>query len=123
MLCSATFDAVKHLLVLCLIFIGLASLSSVEARVCAHPNTQTQTGNDVVNSSNFQEHSANICNCSFLNHLAFKARSQRLQAVATNFNTTVNVLVIQSNKHNTVYNSPLYLPLIRLLLYPKHYFW
>jgi hypothetical protein len=114
---------VKQLLLLCLIFLAFTRFSSGEGRTLSQTSS-TSTVQPTIEKSNFdQDHSAQVRNCSLMDYDALKGRWQRVHLAAPSFDAELEIPAFQSAKQSASYISPPYLPLIRLLLYPSHYFW
>jgi hypothetical protein len=115
---------VRQLFVICTILIQLLGYVSAEARPTAQTMMGTQKESPLTISSSF--HGENPADITSLNHfasIAFKLRYQRALPAMTNWYNDITPVSVSSDKHSNVYSSPLFLPLIRLLLYPNHYFW
>jgi hypothetical protein len=70
-----------------------------------------------------QEHPADIAPSNHLGGNAFKLRYQRALPAIVKWCNDFFPIPAFLDKHCGVYTSPLFLPLVRSLLYPKHYFW
>jgi hypothetical protein len=112
---------VKRLLVICF-FIQLLGTHSVGAKMLAPIQSDTERPVTVLTSFP-PEHPADVTSLNGFAFTAFKSRHHRaLPAMANWFNEIIPVQ-FSLDRHLVIYTSPLFLPLIRYLLYPNHYFW
>ncbi|HEY6954985.1 MAG TPA: hypothetical protein VI385_07055 [Flavisolibacter sp.] len=114
----------KQLLVICVLTLQLFGLHSANAGMVAPVGAESITRKSAAHSLFLQrDHPAEISPTVRIVTTALKARYHRSPAGAVNVVDGASVLAVPSAKNPDNYTSPLYLPLIRLLLYPKHYFW
>ncbi|MGZ3881119.1 MAG: hypothetical protein ACXVBF_07275 [Flavisolibacter sp.] len=114
----------KQLLVICVLALQLFGAGSANARIVIPVGTETITKKSAAHSFFLQQdHPADISQTVRLANTALKARYHRSAGAAVSFGDPVNGLAVSPAKDPDNYSSPLYLPLIGLLLYPKHYFW
>lgn len=114
----------KQLLVICVLTLQLFGLHSAKAGMVAPVGTESITKKSAAHSFHLQQdYPADIIPTVRIATTALKARYHRSPGAAVNLVDAVNVLAVPAGKNPDNYTSPLYLPLIRLLLYPKHYFW
>ena len=110
----------RQVFTICAIFIQLLGYFSAEAKSAALLKTETRQESPETFSAFFQhDHPANITYSG--HHL--KVRYQRTSPDLIDLSSAPDLVYSRSGKRVDGYVSPLYLPLIRLLLYPNHYFW
>jgi hypothetical protein len=113
----------RQLLIICAIITQLLGYFSAEAKdnVQSKPLTELKAAYSVgsVFHENFPSEVTSSACCS---HLFFKIRYQRTIADITNWHHDPS-LVSRAGVFSSAYASPLYIPLIRMLLFPNHYFW
>jgi hypothetical protein len=86
--------------------------------------TGTQKEGPLTISSFFQqEHPADVTPSNHFAGTAFKSRYHRALPAMANWYNDILPVPVSSDKHLEIYTSPLFLPLVRSLLYPNHYFW
>jgi hypothetical protein len=115
---------VRQFFVICTILVQLLGYISAEAKMSVPAMTGTQKESPISISSSFQqEHPPHL---TFINHFAgraFKLRYHRAVPAMANWYNDILPVPVSSDQHLEVYTSPLFLPLVRSLLYPNHYFW
>ena len=114
----------KQLLVICVLALQLFGSHSANAGMVAPVGAESVTKKHAAHSLFLQQdHPADISPTVRIATTALKARCHRSPGAAASFSDAVNALAVRPDKNPDRYSSPLYLPLIRLLLFPKHYFW
>jgi hypothetical protein len=114
----------RQLFVISIILIQFLGGFSVEASAAAPTMRGIQKESPLTISSSFQqEHPADITASHHFASSAFKVRYQRTVPAMADWYSDVVTLPVFLDKHFKVYSSPLFLPLVRSLLYPNHYFW
>ena len=114
---------VKRALVLYIIFIQLLSYFSAAATSTAARNSEVHQEASIAAASFMRDQPAELTPSPHFTCTGFKVRDQRFVhslLVITGFHSN------NPGKLNTIAAIPYlppYRPLIRLLLYPKHYFW
>jgi hypothetical protein len=115
---------VRQFFVICTILVQLFGYLSAEAKVPAPAMAGTQKGSSLTISSSFQqEHPADLTSSNHFTGSAFKLRYHRTVPAMANWYNDLLPVPVSSDKYSNVYTSPLFLPLVRSLLYPNHYFW
>lgn len=111
----------RQVFTICAIFIHLLGFFSAEAKSTVLLKTETRQESPESFSAFFQhDHPANI---TYSVHQLVKVRYQRTSPSMVDLDSVPDLVYSASGKRIDGYISPLYLPLIRLLLYPNHYFW
>ena len=114
----------RKVFVLCTILIQLLGYVSAEAKPTAPNIWGTQKESPLSFSSSLhEENHADISSPNHFASIAFKLRYQRALPAMANWYNDILPVPVSADKHSYVYSSPLFLPLVRSLLYPNHYFW
>jgi hypothetical protein len=115
---------VKQILILFAILIQSFGFNSVNAKATASTDTyfakEDPSSRSVIIDT---EDGGDIKRISKSSKSRFKIRTPRSFATAAIVANNFRTLHFPGRNTATGYTSPFYLPLVRLLLFPKHYFW
>lgn len=116
--------SVRYVFTICLLFIQLLGHITAEAEVPFQISNISQQENAAIAISSFHtDHAAEVvCTIQF-NGTTFKWRAHRFQAGSISINNLSNYIPEEPGNHANVYPAPIRVPLVRLLLFPNHYFW
>jgi hypothetical protein len=115
---------VRQFFILCTILIQLLGYISAEAKATMPPVAGAQKENPLTIPSAFQhDHPLDVSPSNHFSSSAFKVRNQRNFPVLAGCCDSTPSILRHSGKNPDAYASPLFLPLIRSLLFPNHYFW
>lgn len=114
----------RQLLIICTIIIQLLGYFSAEANdnVQSKPISELKAAYGI--GSLFHEDSpSGVSSSTFCSHIFFKIRYQRTTADIADWHHEPSFVRMLAERFSSAYASPLYIPLIRMLLFPNHYFW
>ena len=120
----ATFAKVRQLYIICAVLVQLLGNFSAEAKNAAPSKISIQKETvPTISLPVHKEHSSDLKQPQTLSTFAFKIRFQRTVPVAAGWYGQSALLRLSAGIHAGACISPLYIPLIRFLLFPNHYFW
>lgn len=120
-----TFAAVRKIFVICVVLLQLFTSLGAEAKspVKTASAAQQQTKASLFSSPLHHDWPAELTHTANLHWVGFKVREQRSPINAEHSGDFKHATSIERNGQTIIGSSPTYLPLKRLLLFPKHYFW
>lgn len=114
----------RQVLVICAFLIQLFGYLQTDANPCRLGKAEMQDEQPEHLLSSFQEdRSADLVHAPYFVCNTLKLGDQRLVAGVMDWVNSRGLFTSWLRMHSTISQTPLYLPLIRLLLFPKHYFW
>lgn len=114
----------RYFVNICLLFVQLLGYFTAEAGKPFQINDLSQHENAVISASSFHyDHSAEVARPIHLNYTTFKLIGQRFPAGILSINNPGYYIPDELRKRENVCPTSIWIPLVRLLLFPKHYFW
>jgi hypothetical protein len=115
---------VKQLFLIFALLIQSFGFLSADAKLAASSNTYFSKENSACSSVNLNDDEAGIIHRTLkLSGTSLKIRVARSFVSSPGIANGVDIFSVLHFQETTGYKPPFYLPLVRLLLFPKHYFW
>jgi hypothetical protein len=115
---------VRHLLIICILFSQLLGSFTAEAGKPFKGNVLPQTENaGLYAASLYDEHAAEVARPIQFNYITFRLTAQRLLTGSLSINNLGYYIPDELRKRENVRPAFIGPPLVRLLLFPNHYFW